>query len=175
MNAVLAGYTGSQGSFLDECWTCASPAVLGPHGHTGPQTMSDPVDPKRTPMGRVHNSLCGTRTYGERTREAATCGDIHNLEPDDGVDLALIGPRDAADIAVLEWADGLRESYRPRSRVTERIAGVPDGWLWGSWQRRLLTLADACQCVNPGRAAELRAKAKSIRQKVDTTRIVCYT
>jgi len=51
---------------------------------------------------------------------------------------------------------------RVRSRSGRGEGFVPDGWTRGSWRRRLLQLAEACQDVNPLQAAEYRRRAAAL-------------
>jgi hypothetical protein len=73
------------------------------------------------------------------------------------------GDYEEADIAVLEWLEGLREAVvlRPTDRVP-RNSDSPEGWAADSWRERLQQLAEACESVSPFRAAELRGMAEEL-------------
>lgn len=74
---------GTQDSFLDECWICASPMGSDTQRVLESTKVSVTVDPERTQSSRARSSSCAAETYGERTRESATSRNNQDGELDD--------------------------------------------------------------------------------------------
>lgn len=59
---------------------------------------------------------------------------------------------------------GIEHKQFPASEPERTVNGVymPAGWTPSAWAGRLRYLADACEAINPARAAELREWAERI-------------
>jgi hypothetical protein len=91
--------------------------------------------------------------------------DLPPIRDGDGPDSSPVWLElDAVDRLVIDVVEGRLPGWSYPAAPS--VPGVPDGWTLDGWLGRLRHLADACQAVNPNRAAELRREAARLDAEI---------